>query len=347
MKECRFPKPEGIYLKKVTNKDILLFDGVVKASLKCPKNLIIPFLPVRLDKLYFPTGLIKGYYSFVEIRYALSIGYKILSLGEGIVYHKAFSPFKKIITDLYNYRMKRKMKKDSTQLVPKILMASLYGKFGYNYTNKEIIMHGSEITPKILKQASKIVPYPNKDYFRIVSSERSIKPNYVYPIISLYVTANARIHMYKQFKKVGFKNVYYSDTDCIFTNRKLEVSKLLGCLKLENDFINCCLIKPKMYSGKTKEDEIVKIKGLKKSIKYYDEFIINAKTGNISATIKNNFRKLRSSLSTNKNINEVFEMYKEFDLEDNKREWERKTFDFLQQNSKPLNFTNETYEKFK
>jgi len=346
MKESRFPKPEGIYKKNINYNDLKLFDGVVKASLECPETLTIPFLPVRLDKLYFPTGLICGYYSFVELRYALNLKYKILKLGEGVVYHNSFSPFKKIITDLYNYRMKRKKAKDSTHLVPKILMNSLYGKFGYNYTNKDMIIHGSELTPKIIKQSSQIVPYPNKEYFRIRSSERSTKPNYVYPVLSLYVTANARIHMYKEFKKVGFDRVYYSDTDCIFTTRTLKVSGDLGALKLENDFINCCLIKPKMYSGKTQKGDLVKIKGLKKSIKSYDEFIINASDGNISATITN-FRKLRSSLTTNKKVNETFQMYNEFDLEDSKRIWERKTFDFAPQNSKPLHFTKETYEKFK
>jgi len=342
MLKGNYPYGNCYHLKDVSHH-FKSFEGIGYFELYCPK-MKIPLLPVKKEKLLFPTGHIQGYYSFVEIRKSLSIGYKILKVGEGIYWTDKFNPFKNFVTDLYEYRMKRKKKKCPTQLVPKILMNSLYGKFAFNYADKEMIIPSSELD-KYAETSSMIVPYDSSnEIYRIRSSEESYCPSYVHPELSLYVTAFARIFMWEIFKKTGFKNILYTDTDCLFTRRFIKETFELGGLKVENSFKECCIIKPKMYGGTILDnnEDVIKIKGLHGKIGSFDEFKSMVKNGSIKARTKH-FVKLRTSLMGKKKINSVYEQDKEMQLNDDKRVWEKKDFDCSIQDSEPIVLKKEDY----
>jgi hypothetical protein len=73
------------------------------------------------------------------------------------------------------------------------------------------------------------------------------------------------------FKNDPNINLYYTDTDSIYTDLKLEAGyideKVLGKLKLENICEKAIFIAPKMYCLKTDKGEIItKTKGLKHDI---------------------------------------------------------------------------------
>lgn len=322
---------EYSYRKKVLSEDIESFEGFCQIHLKTPKVLDIPLLPVKSDKLLFPLGEIKGYYDFVSIRKALSLGYEITEIGEGLVFENTFNPFKSYINSMYKLRNKFKANNDKREIAVKLAMNSFYGKFGYRYYDKEFLGTLEDYDDNV-----SMFPTSHKDIYRFIKDEDSNIPSYVFPIFPLYVTSYARSVMFDYFKKVGYDKVFYTDTDCIFTTRKMNTGNELGELKLENKFNELILIKPKFYSGITDDKTIVKVKGLHGAIDSYSKFKDMVKKDDFKAT-RTHFRKLRSAIGfKDKWVNQTFEQLKEMQLEDNKRIWEKNKFTLKPQDSKPI-----------
>lgn len=84
--------------------------------------------------------------------------------------------------------------------------------------------------------------------------------------IASAITAYSRIHM-TQFKNNPLINLYYTDTDSIYTDSKLDEkfidSKTLGKLKLEYICEEAIFLGLKSYCLKTEKGLITKVKGLK------------------------------------------------------------------------------------
>lgn len=330
----KFPYPDGYMKEKVTTEDILSFEGMCMIELFCPKDLYLPLLPVKTDKLRFATGYIKGYYDFHSVREALKLGYEIFSTGKGVVYENKFSPFKGMMKNLYDKRMAYKKISSLLQIVPKIAMNGFYGKLGTNYTNKERIVHINHINPK--KNFFPLDGTLEKcNLVRQFEDEGSRIPNYVFPLIPSYVTSYSRSFMYKLYKSTGVHRVFYTDTDCIFTTRKLNTGKDLGELKLENTFNKLTIVKPKFYGGTTlNEEDIIRIKGIGSAVKNYKHFKSFIK-GNKSIKLKL-IRKLRGAIVHKTYVNENYTMIKSMNFNDDKRIWEKPIFNFDPQCSEPM-----------
>jgi len=349
MKAFKYPLPRKSYLKKkCTADDIDSFEGLCYIELRSNKDILIPLLPVKSDKLYFPTGIIKGYYDFSSIRMALNNEYEIINIGEGVIYEHTFTPFKSYVKDLYEKRNEYKKTNDNRQLIPKILMNSLYGKFGYNYKNKEnlVSLERYAYLSSIYDYKVSGIPYGDGfNVFRCFMKDFAKPPSYVFPIWSIYVTSYARQLMYKKFKEIGNKRVFYTDTDSIISDRNIGDSKELGELKKEMIFDELCLVKPKMYSGITTEKtDYVKVKGVKGNIDTFNGFYELVQNGFEVKNIQL-FTKLRTALSYGKPMNSVYTINKKLDLEDNKRLWDKKYFTINPQNSTALNFNYDSYIK--
>jgi len=110
--------------------------------------------------------------------------------------------------------------------------------------------------------------------------------------IAAAITAYARIHM-SQFKNNPKINLYYTDTDSVYTDSELDESfiseTLLGKLKLEHVCNKAIFLAPKVYCLETIEGELIyKVKGLKHVIEltmndfeqllYKDAFIKKSQT---------------------------------------------------------------------
>ena len=333
-----YPYPDSYTRDKVTVDDIDSFEGFCKATLLTPKDGLnnVPIIPAKTDKLLFPEGTVSGYYDFHSLRTAINEGYEIQSLKEGIIYENTFKPFKHFIDALYKKRLEFIKEGNPTELAIKIAMNSFYGKFGYNYIDKEILCDGNSL----LKTDPNATIYPTKDnnIYRVVTSDDSYIPGYVFPVFSIYTTSYAREYMYNKFyKKLGDDHLFYTDTDCVFTDKKLATSEGLGKLKLENEFEELCLVKPKFYSGKTVDDKnLVKVKGVHGSIKDYDTFKQLILSNNFEVETRH-FRKLRSSIGdNNKYVNEIYQQIKHLGLDDDKRVWEKERFTQEVQSSTPI-----------
>jgi hypothetical protein len=88
--------------------------------------------------------------------------------------------------------------------------------------------------------------------------------------IASAITAYSRIHM-SIFKNNPLINLYYSDTDSVYTDSELDPAfidnKALGKLKLENVCNKAIFLAPKVYYLETENGKIIyKVKGLKHEI---------------------------------------------------------------------------------
>ena len=311
------------------------YDGISDVVVKCPDDINIPFLPSRFGKkLIFPTGIFKGYYSNVELRYAEKIGYEILEVGKQIYYTKSHFPFKRYVEELYAIRKEKKANNDSTELIIKMLMNSLYGKFGQKIYGRQKIINISKLSfEEINKLSENAKTMISKNFMYIDDMNPSYIPSHIMPIYALYTTAYGKIKLYETIKTLS--DVIYCDTDSIVTSDILKDSKELGEVKLEHRIKEGIFLRPKMYAFKTNADEsIVRIKGNSISSKWnYDrfkEFILNPKI-NIQQ-----FSTFKTSNRLNIPYNSILNLSKEFSLNDDKRIWDSELNMTIMQDSIPI-----------
>jgi hypothetical protein len=211
-----------------------------------------PFLAVKRTKLLFPVGGISNaYMTSPEIEYLLSspdVG-EIVRVNSAMVYEQEqiFSSY----VD-YFYQLKSESKTPVMRELSKLFLNSLYGKFGQRQNGdisldtspeNDIISQENNIGSWFViegEEKHKIMRIGDKFYR--VEPQLPTPGKQSSPIISSAVTSYARIYLWHLMKCCGVENVYYCDTDSIFTNRqgyeRLEAlgyidNKRLGKLKVE------------------------------------------------------------------------------------------------------------------
>jgi len=323
----KFPNPNSV--KKIFNPNIsyiLNYEGVTECMVECP-YMHKPLLPLRVDgKLIFPIGNFKGTYNNVELRKALQLGYKITPLKQ-IVYTEMFYPFKTYVEHFYNQRLLYKSQGSNMELIMKLLLNSLYGKFAQRNRQKVVIKKLHDMSDEeylsYLKLDNPSFDVKNGVLIDIEKSE--FNGIFSLPIFSSYVTSYARLVMYDYINKY---DTIYMDTDSIFIKEKLNnCSNKLGDMKLECNVSEGVFIKPKMY----KIDDEIKIKGVTRCS---DEEFKDLLMGIGVSKVK--FSKLRESIRRGINPNTKIEVTKNVCLNDTKRKWDKDFNIFNNDDSDPL-----------
>lgn len=250
-------KPKFIdnFEKKNTDELFGFFKVIV-----CAPYMDRPVLPFKDgNKIISPYGKWCGTYFNEEIKNAKKYGYQFEYI-KGYEYERG-KVLKKYCTTLFEER-KTYEKKHPMNMILKLLLNSLYGRFGMEIvkTNKTFIkkeeikkyienfeilewepvgeniyveyIRKSTITKKGLTPKQKLEDYDVNTAVHIASA----------------ITAYSRIHM-SQF--LQDKNVCYTDTDSIYTEKKLKeelIGNELGMMKLENEIKNAIFIAPKNYN---------------------------------------------------------------------------------------------------
>lgn len=251
--------------------DINNFFGFVEVDVCCT-DLEMPFLTYYKKDvgLISPLGQWRGVYFSEEIKYALSLGYSFKYYSS--VSFKSDILFKDFVDSLYEIRCSNK----GTPLdkILKFLLNSLYGRFGMmnevrkcllldsneskDYINRLLVLYDVKLLENIdenktlLKFVNKPV-YENIQYIEDISDVDKALSTYENAIqnmrtavhISSAITAYGRIEMHKYKRKY---NVYYSDTDSLFVDHKIDdAGDKLGQLKLEYPVKYGIFIAPKLY----------------------------------------------------------------------------------------------------
>lgn len=310
------PNPNTVFKPDTVSIDnILKYDGVTYCYVITPKNLNYPILPYRsIDKkLIFPLGNFTGYYNNNELRYAISKGYKVIPYKQ-VLYRHTFKPFNSYITSLYNKRKEFKKQNNNMEIVTKLLMNSLYGKFAQSKRVDTTITDLNNISQKEKVKALLYTEGNIKDNFLIQSNTIEFEGIFTFPIVSSYISSYARILMHRYIEDY---NAVYCDTDSIVTDKYIPESKELGEMKLESVLKECEFIKPKMYKMiDTNNKTTIKMKGINKAS---DQDFINSLDGLTINKVK--FTKLRESIRRGFKPNTVIEINKNLSLQDTKRLW--------------------------
>ena len=228
-------------------------------------------------KTVFPIGRFNTVLSTASFKHAFENNH-IKEVFTAAVYLK-HKIFKKWVTELYKLRVRYIHEKNKTMVyMIKRILNSLYGKFGQKTDN---LIHEH--------QCIDIAFYNNRIYDRdekkwyVETQVGNIKRLFTsggedafnsFTAIAAHVTDYARLYLYQLIKQAGMTNVYYIDTDSLYTNLKgykqlqeyIHKDKL-GFLKLEKITSDLVIRGLKDYTidGKTK------IKGVPKKAKQINE----------------------------------------------------------------------------
>lgn len=209
-------------------------------------------------------------------------GYKF-NIIKGYYFEKA-NIFKEFVEDLYNLRLKYP-KSDPMNMIAKLLMNSLYGKFGMDpdlALNKFYIVNDIELDNLMNDKSIIILTDPivlnisidNSSNYLVSTSFKSTKSDdddlnnssslNVNIAIASAITAYSRIIM-SQYLADDQLNIYYTDTDSITVDKPLDnkyIGNDLGKFKLETEYKEAIFLAPKVYAGYTTDGKyICKIKG--------------------------------------------------------------------------------------
>lgn len=324
-----YPKPTRFQLVKYLRKNALYdYEGIACAEVTAP-DLYIPYLPYRSkigasNKLLFPVGRFKGYYTFYELRKALELGYTIHNITDAVIYFERFTPFRQYVLDLYKERAHYRAENNPVERIIKLLLNSLYGKFAQKIDVKETVVHVDNMPIEKIHRYDDIQRVG--DWFIIKEKDFCI-PRFINPIFSIYTTAYARTVLYDYMVKVGFENVFYYDTDSLLTNKRLDESIHLGKMKLVKNIDNGIIVRPKMY--------ILDDKPTCKGFHGIDSDDFNRLLHNKPMRIRK-FIKFKEANRRKLDYNEIIHYFKYAGLEDNKRIWEHRFNPRKLEDSQPI-----------
>lgn len=317
------PNPNSVKFFPDGDKSLLRFEGVSYFKLLIPR-VKYPLLPYKLNgKLVFPVGEFTGYYTHVEMRRAVELyGEDIIQgMSQSIIYTEKKPYFKDYVLSMYESRKKHKAEGNPLELVEKLMMNSLYGKFAERNNNKTVFFDGEsdEEVCRVLSDKN----YGNRKYY--VNDEGNsyyvekevYDGNHSFPIWSSYITSMARIRLHELILR--YEPVYV-DTDSVISKKRIINSKALGELKLEKTIREGVIIKPKMYFV----DGDFKVKGVPtpKSNRLKNRLKHNILGGRMVRYEK--FVKPKEAIRRKLVVNSKLLVSKSIDLEDNKRVWKSK-----------------------
>lgn len=226
MKTEQFPNLDTIQPGKKTTD--FSQEGVACCTVTCPQ-MEFPLLPYKSEsggKLLFPTGTFTGFWTYPEIRKALTLGYTVQRVHRCIEYEAMKSPFSKYIDFLYTWRQKVKATDELLSYTLKIAMNSTFGKFGEE-GELQIISRGKRHT------LSQIPDHSNM-------------------VWAAYILAYGRLNLYRYMTKASaLGQVLYVDTDSVFVKSNVKPfedgSPALGQLALKGAYAYSHFKLPKLY----------------------------------------------------------------------------------------------------
>jgi len=193
-------------------------------------------------RLTFPVGKFAARLTTPDIRAAIEQGH-LHSVSEIAVYNKA-PIFESYVDELYALRLKATEMLDGVNSwLVKILMNSLYGKFGQRGMVWADIGPAVDDAIKTWTEVDRVegITYRMRQFGGVLQQrEERPESTHSHPAIAAHVTASARRYLWNLMMQAGAENVIYCDTDSVYVTRagsdrlqpQVNPSKL-GALKCE------------------------------------------------------------------------------------------------------------------
>jgi DNA polymerase type B, organellar and viral len=254
--------------------------GFFYCKIIAPDKLEHPILQTHVNvnkgiRTMAPLGKWEDMIFSAEMDNAMKYGYKFEILW-GYTFESA-NIFEEYVNFLFKLRQQYPPT-DPLNFIAKILLNSLYGRFGMddNFANINVI-HKDYYPDFENKYLDNIIDkielgeYWLVFYNTIDDSTEDIGTHNVSISIAAAITAWARVHM-TIFKNNPKINLYYTDTDSAYTDSDIDQSlicnKTLGKLKFESKSVEAIFLGPKMYCLNIIDQGLkYKIKGLKSTAK--------------------------------------------------------------------------------
>ena len=198
---------------------------------------------------YLTGKTVRGFYASPIINYAMENGWYVQKV-HSIQYAKVMKPFfKEFVNHFWNLRSEHQLAgREGQAMCVKIIMNSLYGRFGMKNSTKRIesdididaIIDGNFGDDADWRLLYDIKFYKSKDEasLYLVEKEPSEKSDSTWFGFSAFITANANVSLMKAINACG-DDFLYSDTDSVHTKDgfipKLEMGSGLGQWKPEQN----------------------------------------------------------------------------------------------------------------
>lgn len=245
-------------------------------------------LKVNIDKSNNPLELIElpeVWITTVEFEYLINecgnkYEYEII---EVLHYENKTNEMFKYVQDLYDIKQKTK------EPISKLIANSSYGFFSKRYTQNNInifkktdAMYDSVVLSNRVKEYNDI----GENQYMIKYESVTI-PKVANIILSMFINSYSRIRLHRLIREVIAEDgeVYYCDTDSIYTNldltknkkfKKYEIdSGKIGSLKFEGLAEDCIFLDTKKYAYKMNNIEEIKMAGYSKDTKYDNKIVDN------------------------------------------------------------------------
>lgn len=246
---------------------------IVDATLDMRRNV----LPSSKEgNIVYATGIIRGVYTKPELERALQFG-SLLAVHR-IALYKVEKIFAEYVSFFYEAR--QKFKKEGNQAfayVSKLMLNSLYGKFGQKITTWKKI----GTTTKHTNGYYKCFDTRAKEVMKLRIIDGIVERSNGYEegadsfvAIASFVTAYARVYLDELIERAGSRNVLYCDTDSLFLTAEgyhnlaaFMDENELGKLKLVGISSDVEIYAPKWY----RFGEVTKCKGIRKDAEIIDE----------------------------------------------------------------------------
>ncbi len=276
----------------IYDNEIIPIDNIINHNLYLCKIEYI-----GTDKTFIPNILIRNdkgsiiacknseyaYHWGCELKEAM-LNNCIVTVKECEVY-RGKAIFKDFAEYMYNERLKVKKSNPALAIFYKTVMNSLYGKFGQKAFNTSKLCNDMKEVYKYLKGDMTIL-----QSFEVINDKILIEykeKNSEYDSIgqlcrfSSYIASVSRCKLSEFMRDVGHENVYYCDTDSVFTTKEPSANLVdqnkLGKWKLETAPIDkAVFLAPKSYYYINEEETVKKAKGVrgeKLEVENYDDLI--------------------------------------------------------------------------
>lgn len=289
-------------------KDGSGYVGFVEASVEIDSD--IPILPVKRDgKLMFPAGRINGRWDWAELS---RVRHSVVKYGKS-VWFQSGPLLASMVEDLYPYRDSSLPHYDAgLAYVVKILLNSLYGKFGQSALRRKVVPWSEDLPEGA-------IPVDGTSLSTVWYIDEEVTAPYIMPQIAAHVTSLARVKLFDYITLCG-ESLAYCDTDSIITSSILGTDTSLGALKNEYPGVtfNGTFLAPKLYMLKGSDGSTkVVAKGIRERTEATFETLRNG--GTVSSWELEKLGKL-----AHKGFGKpaMFELRKSLKFKSVKREWD-------------------------
>lgn len=220
--------------------------GYWHIKVSAPESIKMPVIPYRTKTgaCIWPLGNFETNATNSEINFAESIGYKIEKL-KGIVFdtvEHAFSDFVNLCENL-----RAQYKGSPLENVIKLTQNSLYGKFGTQKTRSSIVQFSNDA-----ESWENVKPFDLLPGYGIKKETDDAVT--CAPHIAAWITAQARLNLFRSAYAGGIDHVLYCDTDSLtvapeFDASKISIGNAYGQFKLEKTWKKFRATAPKVYAG--------------------------------------------------------------------------------------------------